>query len=526
MMMYKRNGMRLRLGLWAAIASVGLTGAIARTAEAAAAAGMTGGAAGGAAAIAPADTLRFSLTECVARALDQGEESGLADAELATVRAAYLQARSIALPRLSLGTSYTRQIKSAFDASAGSGIKPFEPDTLADPLVRIRDLEKALPTAGLASIGELFSSTAFGSKNSWNATLSLTQKVFQGSSIWNSISGARRAMSAAQGMRRDRRDEIVLQVRQAYLGALLADRGARIADLALAQTENQFQRVKLRAETGNASEFELLQAEVQRGNQVPVVKQAYLLREVAELELRRLANIPAGAPLVLTTPLLDDQALPVDAAAVDTAGLIAEALRAPGIRAAEDAAKAWDNAVAVAAADRWPGLSLFANYSRQAYPKDPIPLRDDWLEDINAGARLDWTLFDGFLTKGAVEQSKAKRRIAQETLAQAREGVREAVIQAEYDLQRSASDLTARTRTVQLAQRAFELANIRYAEGASDMLEIADARTAYQMAQTHAAQARHDYFVALARLERYTGRPLFGAMAPQETPAREGMETR
>ena len=282
--------------------------------------------------------------------MERGEESGLADAELATVRASYLQARSIALPRLSLGTSYTRQIKSAFGSSATPGIKAFEPDTLADPLVRIRDLEKALPTAWLAGIGDLFGNTAFGSKNNWNATLSLTQKVFQGGSIWNSIAGARQAMSAAQDTRRDRRDEIVLQVRQAYLGALLADRGARIADLALAQTENQLQRVKLRQETGNASEFELLQAEVQRDNQVPVVKQAYLLREVAELELRRLANVPADAPLALTTPLLDDRALPVDPAAVDTTGLVADALRAPGVRAAEDAARARDHAVAVAAA--------------------------------------------------------------------------------------------------------------------------------------------------------------------------------
>jgi outer membrane protein TolC len=522
MMMYKRCGMRLRLGLWAAIASVGLTGATARIAEAAPDASATGNAA----AFAPADTLRFSLTECVARALDQGEESGLADAELATVHAAYLQARSSALPRLSFGTSYTRQIKSAFGSGAMPDIAPFEPDTLADPLVRIRDLEEALPTAWLAGIGDLFSSTAFGSKNNWNASLGLTQKVFQGGSIWNLIAGARQAMSAARDTRRDRRYEIVLQVRQAYLGALLADRGAHIADLALAQTENQLQRVRLREETGNASEFELLQAEVQRDNQVPVVKQAYLLREVAGLELRRLANLPAGAPLALTTPLLEDHALPADPAAVDTTGLVAEALRAPGIRAAEDAAKAWDHAVAVAAADRWPGLSLFANYSRQAYPRDSFPKRDDWFEDINAGARLDWALFDGFLTKGAIEQSKARRRVAQQTLAQSREAVREIVIQAEYDLQRSASDLTARARTVQLARRAFELANIRYEEGASDLLEIADARTAYQMAQTHAAQARHDYFVALARLERYTGRPLFGSMAPQDPPARERMGTR
>ena len=44
--------------------------------------------------------------------------------------------------------------------------------------------------------------------------------------------------------------------------------------------------------------------------------------------------------------------------------------------------------------------------------------------------------------------------------------------------------------------------------------------------QTNEAQARHDYFVALARLERYTGRPLFAAAAPQDPPMPAGRSTR
>jgi outer membrane protein TolC len=476
---------------------------------------------------APADTLRLTLSECVAQALTQGEEIRLADAEFASVHAAYVQARSGALPRLSFSTTYTRAIKSAFQESAVPSIEPFVPDSLNPDLEkRVSDLERALPTAWLSGLGQLFSSTAFASKNTWIASLGLTQKVLQGGSIWNAVSGAGHALRAAESMHGDRKSEIVLQVRQAYLGALLAQRGARIAELALAQAGNQLERVRLRQDAGSASEFELLQIEVQRDNQIPMVKQAQLVRQVADLELRRLVNLPVHVPLALTTPLLDGAAMPARPAAVDTSGLVAAALRSPSLIAAEEMAEAYGHGVAVAAADRWPGLSLFANYSQQAYPKDAIPKRDDWVEDLNAGVRLDWTLFDGFLTKGAVETAKARRRVAECGLAQIREGVREAVVQSEYDLRRSAADLEARARTVELARRAFELANIRYEEGASDLLEVADARTAYQIARTNEAQARHDYFVALARLERYTGLPLFTAAAPQDPPVPAGRSTR
>ena len=456
----------------------------------------------------PADTLRLSLDESVARAMKVGEEARLAEADLATAKARYLEARSTALPRLTFTTTYTRRIESVF-RDTGPATEPFEPDTLAPLEERVRDLEDALPTAALAGLGRLFSATPFGSENSWVANLGFTQKVFQGGSIWNSIVGARHAMRSAEARLTDSRAEIVLGVRRAYLAALLADRGARISELALEQAESQLTRVRLRQETGNASEFELLQAEVQRDNQIPVVRQAYLLRDVADLDLRRLANIDAGVPLVLTTPLLDEAALPGEPVDPDTAGLVSLALQSPAIRSAEEQVEARSHAVAVYGAERWPKFSVFANASQQAYPDDMFPKRGEWLRDVNAGLLVEWNLFDGFLTKGVIDEARAQRNIARHTLQQAREAVRLQVMQSYWDLARSAADLRARARTVELARRAFDLANIRYEEGASDLIEVADSRIAFQIAQTNEAQARHDYFVALARLERLTGRPLF-----------------
>lgn len=457
---------------------------------------------------APADTLRVSLEECVSHALKSGEEARLAEADIATAKARYLEARSTAMPRLTLTTTYTRQIESVFRDS-GPAFEPFEPDTLAPLEQRVRDLEEALPTAGLGGIGGLFSATPFGKENSWVATLGFTQKIFQGGSIWNSVLGARHAMRAAESRLADSRQAIVLAVREAYLAALLADRSARIADLGFAQAESQLRRVRLRQETGNASEFELLQAEVQRDNEVPAVRQAYLLREIADLDLRRLANIRPDAPLILTTPLLDETALPAEPAEPDTAGLVALALQNAGIVAAAEAVEARSHAIAVYGAERWPKFSLFANASQQAFPDDPIPEKEDWIRDINAGVLVEWNIFDGFLTKGVIQEARAQRSIARQNLNQSREVVRLQVIQSYRDLERSAADLRARARTVELARRALDLASIRFEEGASDLLEVADSRIAYQIAQTNEAQARHDYFVALARLERLTGRPLF-----------------
>lgn len=459
------------------------------------------------------DSLRLSLGEVTDRALREGEEFKLSQAERASARAFYLQARATALPQINGSLSYTRQIESVFRQEGGTTLDPFEADTTASLEQRVRELERALPNSGLAGLSGLFSSTSFGSENTWVGSVGVTQKLLQGGSIWGAIAAARHGLTAAHESELDKRADVILKVREAYLGALLADRRLQIARLALEQAENQLERVTLRKEAGESSEFVLLQAEVERDNQIPQVKRAAQGRELAYLELFRLVNIRPTARIRLTTALLDDAALPEDPAFADTTGLVAEALEASGVRAMEELLHAREHAVGVAKADRWPDFSLFANYSRQAFPSDVFPKSGQWKRDINAGALVKWTLFDGFRTKGAIQQSRANLSVARQSLNQTRELVQEATIQNMLELERSASDLHARARTVQVANRAFELARLRYEEGASSLMEVNDARIAFQIAQVNEAEARHDYFVTLARLERFSGRPLFTSVA-------------
>lgn len=459
------------------------------------------------------DTLRVTLDECVARALDRSEEIRLADADLSKAYAAYLRARSVVLPQLTATAIYTRQIENIYqDTGEGFDLEPFEPDTLAPIEDRVRALEDALPDAGLASLLGLFSQSSFASRNAWIASVGLTQRIFQGGFLWNSIAAARHAMRAARRARADAREDVVLAVRETYLAALRSDRVLRIAALGLEQAETQLARVRVRHEVGEASEFEMLQAEVERDNQVPAVKEAETLREVAYLEVRRIANLPEE-PLALATPLLDDAALPAEPAALDTAGIAELALRGAGIESLEEAVAARGHAVGIASSGRWPRLSLFANYGRQAFPEDVFPDAAEWRRNANAGLMVEWNLFDGFETKGAVRDARANRSIAEQSLARAREAVVEAVAQSQGELSRAASDLSARARTAAVARRALDLANLRYEEGVASLLEVSEARIAHQMALSNEARARHDYFAALARLERLTGRPLFTEVA-------------
>jgi outer membrane protein TolC len=464
----------------------------------------------------PAETLYVSLATCVERALTLGEEMGLAEADRIAAIGQYRQARADALPQLSLNASYTRQFESIYRQEGSFGdIRPFEPDTLAPLEERVRDLEIALPTAPLASLSGLFSGP-FGSEHRYGVTLGVTQKVFEGGSIVAAVRAAKHALRAFENRRDDSALEVRLLVREAYLAALLADRSVEIATLGLQQADTQLQRVRARQEVGQSAEFDLLQAEVQRDNQLPLVRAALNARSVAYLQLAALANLPANTPLVLTTPLLAEVTLPEEPlAAIDTTRIFADALSNIGISALEEELQARRQAITVAGRDSWPALSLFGTYSNQAYPSDGWPNRGDWIQDVSAGASFNWFLFDGLRSRGAVQTSRAQASMSEYNLQKAREAIQLVVDLEIGELLRAAELLRSRARTVQLALRAQELATLRFEEGASSLLEVEDARNALQVAQLSEASARHDYLLALARLERYTGRPLFTDVARQ-----------
>ena len=68
-------------------------------------------------------------------------------------------------------------------------------------------------------------------------------------------------------------------------------------------------------------------------------------------------------------------------------------------------------------------------------------------------------------------------------------------------------------RTVEQAQRAFAIAELRFAQGASTHLELVDARTQLEQAELNRARSARDVRVATLRRDLLAGLPL-GAGGP------------
>jgi outer membrane protein len=451
------------------------------------------------------DTMALTLEQSVARAIANGQEVGLARTQ---VQAAHEQTRLVraeALPQISGNVGYVRTFASPF---SGGGFKlpdslKFSPDSLASVADRLRYLEKNAPNAGLGGLGSLFGNLPFGQKNAYTATLSGSQSLFSGGKLGAGLKIAHELEESAKLGLDEQMAEVELQVRIAYFRAHLAQQLVTISREALDQATRFLATARLRLEAGEASELEVLRAEVSLANLRPQLVQATNAADVATLDLKRLINVPLDRSVKLVTPL----EIPSVRVWADSARDEAQALANRGvIRVAERQVTIREQEVRVARADFLPSLKLNFAFGKLIYPSGAFSLNQPWRSDASAGLVMSVPIFNGNRTRANVALARIAVEQDQLRLAQLREGVQLDYERARGERARALSSIDATQRTVQQAQRVYDLTVLRYEQGLASQLEVSDSRLALLQSRTNLAQAVADYHIADATVSRSIGR--------------------
>ena len=450
----------------------------------------------------------LSLEEALAIGARTSESVGIARAGVDRARGQQRQARSEYFPQLTGTASYTRTLRSQFSVLADSAsneppppeCRRFVPNPAAPVAERLDSLESALECASNADPFAAFADLPFGQENQYNLGLQASQLLFAGGRVraQNRIAGAGRRLAEIELSSQEAQTR--LSVAEAYFDALLADRLLTIADSTLVQAERTLENTRLAHEVGNVAEFELLRAQVIRDNARPVVIQRRAQRDIAFLRLKQLLELPPDDSLDLTTEL--------DGPAVDTlAASVSEAARA-AVRQAEENVIVQEGRLAIARAASWPTLRLTSNYARLGYPDDVFPAWSDFVSDWNVALSLSVPLFTGGRLSGDRMVARADVDEARLRLVQTRELAALDTRSALAAFEAAQSAWAASAGTVEQAQRAYAIAEVRYEEGISTQTELGDARVQLQQALANRAQSARDLRVARLRLELLEQLPL------------------
>jgi outer membrane protein len=457
----------------------------------------------------------LSIEEALRLATGGSEQVEIAAAGVSRARGQQLQAKSQYLPQLNASANYSRALASEFEGVFGGG----SGDTTA-----------TAPGDSTENGGIDFGDLPFGRKNTYQFNLSLSQNIFAGGRIRAQNRAAEAGRRSAEISLSEARAQVTLDVAQAYYDAALADRLLGIAEATLAQAERTLEQAQLARQVGNQSEFELLRAQVTRDNQRPAVIQQRSARDLAMLRLKQLLDLPAEAPITLTSDLLGEQLTPIEgfiqpagSAAAGAAAVMLDSLMRAPVRQAAEGVQMQQASLDVAQSQRYPAIALTSNYSRVNYPENILPQFNDLRTNWTMGLSLQVPVFTGGRLKGDelvaeanVSQARAQLRQIQELAALDTRSAYEQLAAAESAWQASAG-------TVVQAQRAYDIAELRYREGISTQLELNDARLLLQQAQANRARSARDLQVARIKIVLLPDLPLgTGAAATTQMQQTQG----
>ncbi len=473
----------------------------------------------------------LSLNDAVDIAQSQSQVVRIANNAVTRARGGQYQARSGLFPQLSATANYTRTLASQFSSAFAAPTLPSGPSGPCNQylfngdsseLARVAGLENyarctvAGHSASAGSAGGIdFTKVGFGSKNGYTLGLSGSQNLFTGGRLSGLIQSANAAQRSAKIELTAQRAQLRLDVTSAYYDAALSDRLLAIAQASLQQTQSLLKQTQLQQKVGNTSEFDLLRAQVSVSNQLPVVIQAQSSREVAYLRLKQLLNIPYEQRLALTTSVEDSTAAPpgVNLAMAQSPDTLT-AHRAT-VREAGEAVTAQKGQVRVARSERIPTLAISTAYSRVAYPSSGLPSLADFNPNWTVTLSTSFPIFLGGRIRGDELVAESNLRDAQARLEQAREGAALDSRVALNTLTQAQATFDASAGTAEQAQRAYQIAEVRYKEGISTQLELNDTRNQLAQALVNRAQAARNLQVARVRLALLPDLPVQTATAGQ-----------
>lgn len=336
--------------------------------------------------------------------------------------------------------------------------------------------------------------------NLWSIGVTYQLPLYTGGRNEAQIALAKANLRGAESTLERIKQQLVLDVRQAYYTMLLAQAGIGVSQRAVASAEENLRVARARVQAGASPRFDEVQAEVSLANARQGLVRARSSAALATQALDALLALP------LDTVLQPRETMAVVALRGEVPALIRRALETrPEL--AEHAARieAAQAAVEIARAGTRPLLVLNAGSS----------YGNSTTTSVTGGstAGLTWsvtlsgtiTLSDGNLTAERIREAQLRVEQLKATEAQIRQGIELDVRRAVINYASAVEEVAVADKAVEQGHEQLRIANVRFQAGVSTNLEVVTAQAALSQAELSRVQAVYNVNVARAQLDRAVG---------------------
>ena len=343
----------------------------------------------------------------------------------------------------------------------------------------------------------------------WNAGLQLVQSVYEGGKLIAAVRAANATKQQALAQYQTSVADTLLTVRLAYYDTLLAAQQITVHEASVVLLQKELEDQQHRLDAGTVPKFNVLRAEVAVANERPNLIRAKNQYRIAKNNLANLLGYNLPRDIWENIPLNLTDALDAAPFAVNLPDAIQQALaRRTELTALRKQVELQELNIVNAKSGYKPTVQVFAGYTwYNAQFTQPVELDHD-IRGWNAGAQLNWNIFDGLLTHGKVIQADAQFAHAKTELADVSRQIELAVRTSYSDFIEAKEVLDSQAKVQEQADEALREARARTDAGTGTQLDVLDAETSLTQARTTQILALHDYTAARAKLERAIGADL------------------
>lgn len=339
---------------------------------------------------------------------------------------------------------------------------------------------------------------ALNQHDNYRGGLTLEQNIYKGGKVMAGIKASLLYNRYSEVFLREAEGTVAFRVKDLFNQLLLARKIVEVRQDTVKHMDDTLQITETKYQQGSASEFDLITARVRLANsRPPLIKAANRVDILKTTLAKELGGEDRDYEIEGS---LDFTPFNVDLDDLNRLGLEYRAL----IEQITLEEKIMEQNLNASSSGYQPSLSLFATYEGEQ-PQYGLPPEDRFEFEWTAGAVLKWNIFDGLMTPGRVKEARGQYEQARIETRDTRRTVLLSIKQSYLDLKAAQKAIESHRETVGQAEKAYQIARIRWENGISTSLELTESELNHSESSTMLQEALAYYRIALAKLERTVG---------------------
>lgn len=349
--------------------------------------------------------------------------------------------------------------------------------------------------------------------NSTSFSIGTSVPLFTGFEVPNRIKLNQLNLEAATQDLEKAKNDIRMQVAQAYVQILYNMEIADVAYRQLAIDSAQVKRLEAFVENGKASQAQLSQQQATLAQAQLTATQADNNLQLSVLALTQLLELPSPEGFSIVRP--DNTSLLVLHSSLPSPDAVyQEALTIkPEVRAEQLRLSAADKSISIAKAALYPKLYFNAGLQTNYYKTNGMQaesfasqMKNNFAQYL--GVSLSVPIFNRFATRNNVRSARIDRENRQLQFDLVRKTLYKDIQQVYYNAVAAGSKYESSKQAQQSSQDAFKLTQAKYENGKASITEFNEAKNNYLKTESDLVQARYEYLYQTALLDFYRGRDL------------------